>query len=31
MTAERLLAMPMAEFEAWVEKNPAKARRIMGG
>lgn len=31
MSAERLLAMPLDEYEAWVEKNPAKARRIMGG
>ncbi|WP_316196292.1 MULTISPECIES: hypothetical protein [unclassified Bradyrhizobium] len=31
MTAERLLSMPMAEFEAWVEKHPAKAKRLMGG
>ena len=31
MTAERLLAMPLDEFEAWSEKNPAKARRLMGG
>lgn len=31
MTAERLLGMPIDDFEAWCEKNPAKARRIMGG
>ncbi|MFT0875120.1 hypothetical protein VRZ08_01060 [Rhodopseudomonas sp. G2_2311] len=31
MTAERLVSMPMDEFEAWCEKNPAKARRLMGG
>ncbi|WP_426418208.1 hypothetical protein [Bradyrhizobium genosp. A] len=31
MTAERLMGMPMDEFEAWCDKNPAKARRIMGG
>ncbi|MGJ4954621.1 hypothetical protein ACQR1H_03180 [Bradyrhizobium sp. HKCCYLRH2015] len=31
MTVERLLAMPMSEFETWVEKNPAKAKRLMGG
>lgn len=31
MTAERLLAMDMPEYEAWVAKNPAKARAIMGG
>jgi hypothetical protein len=31
MTAEALIAMPAAEFEAWCEKNPAKARRIFGG
>lgn len=31
MTAERLIGMPIDEFESWVEKNPAKARRIMGG
>lgn len=30
MTAERLLSMPNDEFEAWCEKNPAKARRLMG-
>ncbi|MCA6114251.1 hypothetical protein J6524_04815 [Bradyrhizobium sp. WSM 1738] len=31
MTAEALIAMPAEEFEAWCEKNPAKARRIFGG
>lgn len=31
MTAEQLIKMPMAEFEAWCEKNPAKARRMLGG
>ena len=31
MTAERLLAMPLDEFEAWTTKNPAAAKRIMGG
>lgn len=31
MTAERLLSMPMDEFETWVDKNPTKAKRIMGG
>jgi len=31
MTAEALLKMPVDEFEAWVTKNPAKAKRIMGG
>jgi hypothetical protein len=31
MTAAVLLAMPMDEFEAWTAKNPAKAKRIMGG
>lgn len=31
MTAERLIAMPLAEFEAWSEKHPALARRLMGG
>jgi hypothetical protein len=31
MTAERLISMPLAEFEAWTEKNPAAARRILGG
>ncbi|WP_315729035.1 hypothetical protein [Bradyrhizobium sp. SZCCHNS2015] len=31
MTAERLLSMPMEEFEVWVEKHPAKAKRLMGG
>lgn len=30
MTAERLLAMPLNEFEAWIDKNPAKAKRLMG-
>lgn len=31
MTGERLLAMPQDEFAAWCEKNPAAAKRIMGG
>ena len=31
MTAEALLKMPMDEFEAWCTKNPARAKRIMGG
>ena len=31
MTAQRLIDMPMAEFEAWCKKNPAAAQRIMSG
>lgn len=31
MTAEALIAMPADEFEAWTNKNPAKARRLFGG
>jgi sugar-specific transcriptional regulator TrmB len=31
MSAEALLKMPMDEFEAWCSKNPARAKRIMGG
>jgi hypothetical protein len=31
MSAEALLRMPMDQFEAWCAKNPAKAKRIMGG
>lgn len=31
MTAAQLIAMPMDEFEAWTAKNPAKAKRLMGG
>lgn len=31
MTTAALIAMPMAEFQAWTDKNPAKARRLMGG
>lgn len=31
MTAAQLLAMPMEEFAVWTEKNPAKAKRLMGG
>lgn len=31
MSAEALLRMPMDEFEAWCTKNPARAKRIMGG
>lgn len=30
MTAERLLAMPLNEFEEWCSKNPSKAKRLMG-
>lgn len=30
MTPERLLAMPNDEFEAWCNKHPAKAKRLMG-
>ena len=31
ISAEALLKMPMDEFEAWCTKNPAKAKRLMGG
>jgi hypothetical protein len=31
MTAEALAAMSLEEFEAWSEKNPAKARKLFGG
>jgi len=31
MTAERLLKMSPAEFDAWTSKNPAKTKRLMGG
>lgn len=31
MTAERLLKMPLDEFEAWTNKNHRKARQLMGG
>lgn len=31
MTGEMLLKLPMDEFEAWCTKNPAKAKRLMGG
>jgi hypothetical protein len=31
MTVAQLIAMPMAEFEEWTAKNPAKAKRLMGG
>ncbi|MGJ4928145.1 hypothetical protein ACQR1I_16555 [Bradyrhizobium sp. HKCCYLS2038] len=31
MTVERLLSMPMSDYTTWVEKNPAKAKRLMGG
>jgi hypothetical protein len=31
MTAERLLKMSNEEFDAWTSRNPAKARRLMGG
>lgn len=30
MTAERLLAMPLQDFEKWCSDNPAKAKRLMG-
>ena len=30
MTAQQLIDMPMAEFEAWTAKNPVKAKRLMG-
>lgn len=30
MTAERLIALPLNEFEEWCNKNPAKAKRLMG-
>jgi hypothetical protein len=31
VTGEMLLKMPMDEFETWCAKNPAKAKRLMGG
>ncbi len=31
VTADMLLKMPMDEFEAWCTKNPARAKRLMGG
>jgi hypothetical protein len=31
MTAAALIAMDLPEFEAWTAKNPAKAKRLMGG
>lgn len=31
MTAETLLSMSNDEFDAWCSKNPAKAKKIMGG
>lgn len=31
MTAEALIAMPADEFEAWCNRNPAKAKRLFGG
>jgi hypothetical protein len=31
MTAERLVKMPLDEFEAWSNKNPRKARQLLGG
>ncbi len=31
VTAEMLLKMSSEEFDAWCNKNPAKAKRIMGG
>jgi len=31
ISAEALLKMPMDEFEAWCTRNPARARRLMGG
>lgn len=31
MTAEALIAMSSEDFEAWTNKNPAKARRLFGG
>jgi hypothetical protein len=31
MTAEILPKMPMDEVEAWCTKNPAKAKRLIGG
>lgn len=31
ITAEQLIKMPMDEFDAWCTRNPARARRLMGG
>lgn len=31
MTAERLIKMSAAEFEAWTAKHPAQTKRLMGG
>ena len=31
MTAAKLLAMSNDEFDAWTSRNPAKAKRLMGG
>lgn len=31
VTGEQLAAMSLEEFEAWSEKNPAKAKRLFGG
>lgn len=31
ISAEALLRMPMDEFDAWCARNPARARRLMGG
>ena len=31
MTADRLLKMSNEEFDAWTSRNPAKAKRLMGG
>lgn len=31
LTLEGLMAMPAAEFEAWVNKNPAMFKKLMGG
>jgi hypothetical protein len=31
MTADRLIKMSNAEFDAWTTKNPAKAKRLLGG
>lgn len=31
MNADRLARMPQAEFDAWCNKHPSKAKRLMGG
>jgi hypothetical protein len=31
ITADMLLKMPMDEVEAWCSRNPARAKRLMGG